>query len=379
MKQRVCILGSTGSIGRQALEVIRLNRDLFEVVAISATGRNQRLLALQVEEFQPEVVATLLNAELPEGPRRITGENANERLIQEVDADIYLIALSGTSGIMPSYLAAKTGRRIALANKESLVAAGRFITERASLFGSEIIPVDSEHSAIFQCLLGQDTPKVKRIILTASGGPFLRRPLNELERVSPQEALEHPLWNMGPKITVDSATMMNKGLEVIEARWLFNLPGEKISVVVHPQGVIHSMVEFEDGAVLAQMGSADMKIPISFALGFPFRIESGASPLELTSGSPLTFEDPDPQRFPLLKLAYEALEEETTLPVILNTANEVAVEAFLSGRLPFTGIAEVVKKTMDALSARRVESMEDVMALHLEAQKVAKEMLNEAV
>ncbi len=374
MKLRVCILGSTGSIGTQALEVIRLNSDRFDVVALSCSGKSCELFLKQVEEFEPLAVATVSECSQLSGVRVFTGPDANERLIEEVEADIYLVALSGTSGIMPTYKAAATGKRIALANKESLVSAGRFIVERARLFGTEIIPVDSEHSAIFQCLLGQDTDAVKRIILTASGGPFLNIPVEQLKQVSPEDALKHPCWNMGPKVTVDSATMMNKGLEVIEARWLFGLPPESIEVVVHPQAIVHSMVEFWDGSIMAQLGTPDMRIPISFALGYPFRVPSGVKSLNFYNLC-LTFEKPDTQKFPLLDLAYRALEREDVLPVILNAANEVAVNAFLERRIAFTDIPKVVEMCMDGLSDREVSSIEDVLRLHEESVSTALEIV----
>ncbi len=370
-------MGSTGSIGKQALEVIGLHRDRFEVVGLSATGKQAELFAKQVAEFSPKFVATCRGVELPYEIVHFVGEDAVLRLVDETDADIYLIALSGTSGILPTYKAVLKGRRVALANKESLVSAGAFIVEASRAYGSEIIPVDSEHSAIFQCLMGQDRDALRRIILTASGGPFLRRPLEELESITVEEALAHPIWNMGPKITIDSATMMNKGLEVIEARWLFSVSADKIDVLVHPQGIVHSMVEFVDGSVIAQMGVPDMRIPISFALGFPQRIPSGASFLSLKEASPLTFEEPDFKRFPLLKLAYEALKgDEKVLPVILNSANEEAVEAFLSGKIKFTAIFDVVSYCMDVLSKERVESIEDVLELHERAVSYARDYIN---
>jgi 1-deoxy-D-xylulose-5-phosphate reductoisomerase len=321
-------------------------------------------------------VAVLNSCDDLEGVVVITGDDANEKLIDAVEADIYLIALSGTAGILPTYKAVSTGKRVALANKESLVSAGKFITERSRLFGSEIIPVDSEHSAIFQCLLGQDRESVRRIILTASGGPFLNTPKEELVSVTPEDALAHPCWDMGPKVTIDSATMMNKGLEVIEARWLFDIPRDMIKVLVHPQAVIHSMVEFIDGSVLAQLGCPDMRIPISFALGYPVRINSGATFLDL-AGRNLSFEEPDMEKFPLLRLAYEALDAEDVWPVILNAANEVAVNAFLKGKIRFTDIPQIVERCMQALSSALVENIEDVMQLHRRAVSVAYQVVHE--
>ncbi len=374
MTVKVCVLGSTGSVGRQALEVIEANGDLFEVVGLSSTGRNRELFYEQVERFSPRVVATVEKCDLPDGVEVITGEDSSVRLVEELDADIFLVALSGTAGILPTYAAVKKGVRVALANKESLVSAGYFIIEASRVHGSEIIPVDSEHSAIFQCLLGQDRGSLKRIILTASGGPFLNRPLEELDQVTPEEALAHPCWDMGPKITVDSATMMNKGLEVIEARWLFDLPPEKIAVLVHPQAIVHSMVEFVDNSLIAQLACPDMRIPISFALGFPARLPNPSIPLNL-AGMNLTFEEPDYRRFPLLKLAYEALKSDRVLPVILNAADEVAVEAFLAGKIGFTGIRRVVEECMDRLSGSVVRSIEDAMELHKRSLELAGEVV----
>ncbi len=364
-------MGSTGSIGTQALDVVAENPGLFEVVGLSASGRNRDLLLAQVERFKPEVVASVSPLELPRGVSGIWGEDSSVRLVEEVDAHIYLVALPGMAGLLPTYRAVCKGRRVALANKESLVAGGHFITSKAEKSGAEIIPVDSEHSAVFQCLMGQDRGALKRIILTASGGPFKDRPKELLSSVTPEEALSHPKWDMGPKVTVDSATMMNKGLEVVEARWLFGVGPDKIDVLVHPEAVVHSMVEFVDGSILAQLGPTDMRVPISFALGFPRRLTSGVSPLVL-AGLSLTFEEPDLDKFPLLSLAYRSLERERVLPAVMSAADEVAVEAFLSRRIGFDAIYEVVVRCMEHFEGAQVSTLEDVLELQRRVVDYAK-------
>ncbi len=369
--KKVAVLGSTGSIGLQTLDVIRRNKDKFVVWALSATGKNKALLEDQIRELRPAYVATSLEVELdlPSGTRHLKGENGVLTLSQLEDVDIFVIALSGLSGVLPTYYAASSGKRIALSNKESIVSAGEIILKEAERTNTEIIPMDSEHSAIFQCLMGQDKRALKRIILTASGGPFLNYSMEEMERVTPEEALSHPVWRMGAKISVDSATLMNKGLEVIEASILFDVPSEMIEVVIHPEGIIHSMVEFIDGSLMAQMGSADMRIPISFALGFPERITSGASFLDFSELKKLTFQKPDFERFPLLRLAYEALKVGRSAPAVLNAANEVAVEAFLKGRIKFTDIYRIVSLVMEESPVVGINSIEDVLSVHEEARK----------
>ncbi len=375
--KKVAVLGSTGSIGLQTLDVIRRNRDKFVVWALSATGKNKALLEDQIREFRPAYVATSLEVELdlPSGIRHLRGEDGVLTLSQLEDVDIFVIALSGLSGVLPTYCAASSGKRIALSNKESIVSAGEIILKEAKRTNTEIIPMDSEHSAIFQCLMGQDKRALKRIILTASGGPFLNYSMEEMEKVTPEEALSHPVWRMGAKISVDSATLMNKGLEVIEASILFDVPPEMIEVVIHPEGIIHSMVEFIDGSLIAQMGSADMRIPISFALGFPERITSGASFLDFSELKKLTFQKPDFERFPLLRLAYEALRIGRSAPAVLNAANEVAVEAFLKGRIKFTDIYRIVSLVMEESPVVEIMSIEDVLSVHEESKRKAQKLM----
>ena len=358
---QVVLLGSTGSVGTQTLEVISLHPRRFRVLALAGGRNSVDLLRRQVERFRPEYVVLPpdTEVELPPDTRLLHGEDGLREVATLPLADVVVAATSGIVGLEAVYEALGAGKRVALANKETLVAAGSIIMAQAARCGGEIIPIDSEHSALFQCLQGRGE-EVKRLILSASGGPFLRKSREELQDVTPDEALSHPLWNMGKKITIDSATLMNKGLEVIEARWLFNIEPERISVVIHPQGVIHSLVEYIDGAMLAQMGPADMRMPISYALGFPQRIESGATPLELTSLTGLTFEEPDTNRFPLLRLAYEALREGDSATVVLNAANEEAVYAFLEGRIGFCDIPVWVERALSSIPHAPVETLEDV-------------------
>ena len=376
--KKVAVLGSTGSIGVQTLDVIRKNPDRFRVWALCATGKNRRLLERQAQEFKPAYLGTTLNVELelPPEVKHLKGKDSAIIISQLEDVDIFVIALSGLSGVLPTYYAASSGKRVALSNKESVVSAGEIIMERAKKTGTEIIPIDSEHSAVFQCLLGQDRKALKRLILTASGGPFRNHSIEEMERVTPEEALSHPVWNMGAKISVDSATLMNKGLEVIEASVLFGVPADAIDVVIHPEGIIHSMVEFTDGSSIAQLGPADMRIPISFALGFPERVRSGAGYLDLTSVGTLSFEKPDFERFPLLKLAYTALKTGKSAPAVLNAANETAVEAFLEGKIKFTDIHRVVKSVMEKIVPSKINSIDDVILIHKKSAETALSIIN---
>jgi 1-deoxy-D-xylulose-5-phosphate reductoisomerase len=309
----------------------------------------------QARFFKPDVVA-LYDEEAAQKARKnlrgtgIAVRDGIDGLLETATverADTVVSAIVGAAGVMPTFAAVEAGKVIALANKEALVAAGKVITAEAKRSGSKIIPIDSEHSAIFQSLLGQDRSAVRRIILTASGGPFFGKGNDLLTRVTPQMALDHPKWKMGPKVTVDSATMMNKGLEVIEARWIFDIPAERIEVLIHPQSVVHSMVEFTDGSTLAQMGQADMRIPISFALSFPKRVDLGLEPLDFAAVGNLEFFCPEPDLFPCLDLAFEALRRDGGIPAVMNAANEIAVEAFLDGRLAFTAIPMVVQTVMN--------------------------------
>lgn len=380
--KKLTILGSTGSIGVSTLEVVSAYRDRFQVVALTA-GSNLELLKQQIEAFRPGLVS-VLNADLAmQLDRMLTGPKPEIHhgvpgLIAAATAgesDVVVAAIVGAAGLVPTAAAIKAGKDVALANKETLVTAGRIIMDLVKEKGVGLYPVDSEHSAVFQSLEGQSKKDVKRIILTASGGPFLNLPLDSLPRVSIADALNHPNWSMGQKITIDSATMMNKGLEVIEARWLFDTPAERIAVNIHPQSIIHSMVEYADGCVMAQLGVPDMKAPIAYALTYPERIPTGVKPLDLTTLSGLTFMAPDYQRFPALKLAYDALAAGESMPAVMNAANEVAVEAFLKGKIGFTDIAMSIARTMDSHESQSLATVEDVLSFDLWARGKTRELL----
>ena len=380
----IALLGSTGSIGRQTLEVVSLHRDRFSVVALAAWGGHLDILQEQVNRFSPELVVLAQPSKarelsLPPGTRVLTGDEGLLEAVTHAGVSTVVAAMVGTGGLSAVYRALSEGKRVALANKETLVAAGEVIMPLVKEGKGELIPVDSEHSALFQCLLGQRRQDVAFLWLTASGGPFLNATAEELARVTPREALAHPVWNMGPKITVDSATLMNKGLEVIEARWLFSMEPSRIKVVVHPQGIVHSLVQFKDGAMLAQMGPADMRVPIAYALGFPERLESGVEPLDLTRCPPLTFQAPDTSRFPLLALAYRALEMGGTAPAALNAANEVAVEAFLREEISFPQLARVVERVLEEWQPAPGDSLEAVKEADREARCRAREVIDQRV
>ncbi|MDF1525311.1 MAG: 1-deoxy-D-xylulose-5-phosphate reductoisomerase [bacterium] len=352
--RRVSILGSTGSIGRNTLDIISGHPGDFEVAAL-ASGSDWETIVSQAKLFKPAFVA--IHKEEAASRARDLLKGSDIGVLAGIDgileaastdrADIVVSSIVGAAGIMPTYAAVAAGKILALANKEALVAAGRLITEEAKRTGARIIPVDSEHSAVFQALMGQDRSAVRKVILTASGGPFFGKDKDFLIGVTSEMALNHPRWKMGPKVTVDSATMMNKGLEVIEARWIFDLQAEEIEVLIHPQSIVHSMVEYVDGSVLAQMGITDMRVPIAFALSYPDRLDLPLDPLDLAAVGRLDFHKPDREMFPCLGLAYEALERGNGMPAVLNAANEIAVESFISGDLPFTGIADVVRAVMD--------------------------------
>jgi 1-deoxy-D-xylulose-5-phosphate reductoisomerase len=383
--KRIAILGSTGSIGCSALSVIAAHADRLEIAALAA-GENSARFAEQVERFRPRVIAMASADALGEVERGLSAD-ARRRLehigvaaeglravATDPAVDIVLCASSGTAALEAVLAAIEAGKTIALANKEVLVMAGRLVTDAARRRGVTILPVDSEHNAIHQCLHGRDTAEVRRLILTASGGPFRHLTPAELERVSPDMALQHPTWRMGPKITIDSATLMNKGLEVIEAHWLFGVPADRIDVVVHPQSIVHSMVELTDGSVIAQLGVTDMRIPIQYAFSFPERWAAATPSLNLPALGCLEFAEPDLERFPCLSLAYRALSDAGALPVVLNAANEVAVASFLEGRLSFPGIPRLIEHTLDA-SARatlpRVDALEEVRAVDCWAREHA--------
>lgn len=353
---RLVVLGSTGSIGTQTLEVAREFPDRIRVVALAA-GSNDALLEEQVREFGPERVAMADPAAAARLSRRTgvrveCGEEGVRAVAAHDSADVVITAMVGAAGLLPTLDAISLGRRIGLANKETMVVAGDLIREACEQSGARIIPVDSEHSAIFQCLTGEPQDAVRRLILTASGGPFRERPIDTFHRITREEALAHPNWSMGPKITVDSATMMNKGLEVIEARWLFDMPAEKLDVVIHPQSVIHSMVEFVDGSSKAQLGPPSMKVPIQYAISAPQRWPASHPTVDWGRPVDLAFSAPDPVRYPCLGMAWEALEQGGCSGAVLNAANEAAVAHFLAGRIGFTRIPELIRGAMKDLDGR---------------------------
>jgi 1-deoxy-D-xylulose-5-phosphate reductoisomerase len=372
----VAVLGSTGSIGRSTLEVIRMHPERFRVAALAA-GTNIELLKVQIEEFRPEFVS-VLTKEAAGAVKSVCGpgfevgfgtEGAS-RAASHKGADITVSAIVGAAGLLPTLAAVRAGKDVALANKETLVTAGPIVMEEVRRSGIKLLPVDSEHSAVFQALRGHRTEDIRRIILTASGGPFLNLPHEALERVTPEEALRHPNWKMGKRITVDSATLINKGFEVIEARWLFDVPPEKISVYIHPQSIVHSMVEYIDGSIVAQMGSSDMKGPIAYALSYPERVDAGVETFPL-GGSRLEFMEPEPERFPSLELAYKALSAGGTAPAVLNAADEVAVESFLKRKIPFTGIHRIMEEVLERHTPKEVSSVEDILEADRWARDVA--------
>lgn len=378
MKRQLAILGSTGSIGTQALEVVREHPDQFEVYALTANNQVD-LLINQARTFMPEVVVIANERKYPELKEALedlpikvwAGAEAICQVVQSEPIQMVLTAMVGYSGLRPTIAAIKAGKAIALANKETLVVAGELITSLAQEYKVAVLPVDSEHSAIFQCLAGEWNNKVEKILLTASGGPFRTKTLDELANVTKNQALKHPNWNMGAKVTIDSASMMNKGFEMIEAKWLFGLDPGQIEVLVHPQSIIHSMVQFEDGAVMAQLGLPDMKLPIAYAFSYPNRLKSAASRLDFLTCNSLTFEAPDTDRFRNLAFAYEAIRQGGNLPCILNAANEVVVAAFLEDRIGFLQMSEVIEQTMAKASFIRNPSYEDYVATDAEARQIA--------
>ncbi len=382
---RIAILGSTGSIGTSALDVARTHADRVEVVALAA-GTNVAVMARQVLEFRPSAVAMgtgdamdKLVAALGGSPAEVSGVG-NDGLIQiatHPDVDLVLCASSGTAALDAVLAAIEAGKTIALANKEVLVMAGGLVMDAAKRKGVAILPVDSEHNAIHQCLHGRSSGEIRRLILTASGGPFRGRTLAALAKVTAIEALKHPTWQMGPKITIDSATLMNKGLEVIEAHWLFGVAAPQIDVLVHPQSIVHSMVELKDGSIVAQLGITDMRLPIQYAFAYPDRWDAPVPFLDLTRAGPLEFHEPAWADFPCLKLAYRALEAERSLPIVLNAANEVAVTSFLEGRLGFTGIPDVIAQTMDAHTPEPAASLAEVRRVDAWARAHASELARE--
>jgi 1-deoxy-D-xylulose-5-phosphate reductoisomerase len=367
--KRLAILGSTGSIGSQALDVVERTNGRFQVTALAA-GRNSRKLAEQVRRFRPRFVAMSDDA-AARNLRELLGEDAPEilhgdagvaALAAHEEVDFVLAAIAGGAGLRSTAAAVEAGKQVGLANKESMVLAGELLMARAAAKGVTLLPVDSEHSAIFQSLAGHDRAHVRRLLLTASGGPLRAVPARDLPSVTPARALKHPNWSMGDKITIDSATLMNKGLEVIEARWLFDIDPRRIDIVVHPESIIHSMVEYVDGSVVAQLGVSDMRGPISYAMAYPERLQLDLPPLDLSRLGRLTFEPPDPARFPAFTLAYRALEMGGTGPAVLSGADEAAVEAFLAGRCGFTRIAQVCEEVLEAHVPEPLRSVEQALA-----------------
>ncbi|MDR3268129.1 MAG: 1-deoxy-D-xylulose-5-phosphate reductoisomerase [Tannerella sp.] len=381
--RQIALLGSTGSIGTQALEVISEHPGLFEVYALTANNRAD-LLIEQARRFRPEVVVIANERKYPavkdalaDLPIKVwAGEEAISQVVQSGPVDMALTAMVGYAGLKPTIAAIKAGKAIALANKETLVVAGDLITALAKEYQTPILPVDSEHSAIFQCLAGEEEHPVEKILLTASGGPFRNKTIDELATVTKAQALKHPNWSMGAKVTIDSASMMNKGFEMIEAKWLFGLRPEQIQVLVHPQSVIHSMVQFEDGAVMAQLGIPDMKLPIAYALSYPRRLKSTAERLDFDRYAVLTFEAPDMQRFRNLAFAFEAARKGGNMPCILNAANEIVVEAFLQDKTGFLQMSDVIEQTMAKASFVPEPSYEDYVRTDREAREIAKEIMN---
>lgn len=377
--QTIAILGSTGSIGTQALELVRLHPEEFRVVALTARSSREKLFE-QVREFRPEVAGLtepIPMSEIPEDVRFcrwVMGEEALRVAAAEVPADMVLVSVVGIAGLQSVMDALGAKRQVLLANKEALVTGGHLVMDAAKRIGKPILPVDSEHSAIFQCLQGAGGNQPVRLLLTASGGPFRTWTREQMQNATRAQALKHPNWSMGAKITIDSASMFNKALEIIEAHWLFDMPPEKIQVVVHPQSIVHSAVEFADGAVLAQLGVPDMRVPIAYAMTYPRRIPTGSKPLDLFSIGTLTFEPGDPVRFPALRLAGECLNAGGAACTILNGANEMAVAAFLRDEIPFGAISRIVEGTLEACGAMPADTLEDIFQADLEARRRAKEI-----
>ncbi len=377
--QTIAILGSTGSIGTQALELVRLHPEEFRVVALTARSSREKLFE-QVREFRPEVAALtepIPMSEIPEDVRFcrwVMGADALHAAAAEVPADMVLVSVVGIAGLQSVMDALGANRQVLLANKEALVTGGHLVMDAAKRIGKPILPVDSEHSAIFQCLQAAGGNQPVRLLLTASGGPFRTWTREQMQNATRAQALKHPNWSMGAKITIDSASMFNKALEIIEAHWLFDMPPEKIQVVVHPQSIVHSAVEFADGAVLAQLGVPDMRVPIAYAMTYPRRIPTGSKPLDLFSISTLTFEPGDPVRFPALRLAGECLNAGGAACTILNGANEMAVAAFLRDEIPFGAISRIVEGTLEACGAMPADTLEDIFQADLEARRRAKEI-----
>ena len=382
MKKQLAILGSTGSIGTQTLQVVEDNPDLFEVYAITANNRAEDLIE-QARKFQPEVVVIaneqkydMVKEALADLPMKVyTGADALCQIVEAKPIDVVVTAMVGFAGLPPTISAIKAGKTIALANKETLVVAGELINSLAQQYNVAILPVDSEHSAIFQSIVGEVGNNIEKILLTASGGPFRKFSIEQLATVTKEQALKHPNWEMGAKITIDSATMMNKGFEAIEAKWLFGVKPEQIEVVVHPESIIHSAVQFEDGAVKAQLGVPDMRLPIQYALTYPDRIKANFDRLDLFKLGSMTFEKPDLQKFRCLALAYEAMDKGGNMPCIVNAANEIVNLAFRQDKIGFLRIGDIIAETMQRASFIEKPTYEDYVATDAEARRIATEML----
>ncbi|MFZ5875245.1 MAG: 1-deoxy-D-xylulose-5-phosphate reductoisomerase [Nitrospirota bacterium] len=381
-RKRLIILGATGSIGRAALDVAAAFPEEFEIAALSA-GRGGDAFERQIKSVRPRIASVASEAEAARLRTRcagvsteiLGGPDAAATVARDADGELVVSAIVGAAGLLPTLAAIRAGKTVALANKETMVMAGALVTAEAARRGVAILPVDSEHSAIFQALAGQRGEDVRRLILTASGGPFWDAPSDRLGRVTREDALRHPNWSMGPKITIDSATLMNKGLEVIEAHWLFGIPADRIDVVIHRQSVVHSMVEFCDGSVLAQMGVADMRGPIAYAMSHPRRLPLPLAPLDVVGRGELTFEAPDTSRFPCLEHGYAALRTGGTMPAALNAANEEAVAAFLDGRIGFLAIAETIERVLNETNPGSASTVDDVLGADATARRAARRIL----
>ena len=381
--KKIAILGSTGSIGVNALRVIQANPEKYQVTALAA-GKNIRLLLEQIKRFRPLAVAVMEETAANELKAQMTNSGRPEiffgtegfiRLATMTEVDTIISAMAGAAGLLPTYSGIKAGRNIALANKETMVMAGSLVMAEARKHGVSILPIDSEHSAILQSLQGHPREDLRRVILTASGGPFRDLSLEEMSKVTPAQALNHPNWNMGPKVSIDSSTMMNKGLEAIEAKWLFDLKMDQISILIHSQSIVHSMVEYKDGSIISQMGVPDMIIPIFFALFFPHHLKTRVPPLELEKIGILSFEKPDMKRFRCLDLALKAAEIGGSMPAVLNGANEIAVESFLKGSIGFLDIPDLIEKTMASHKNHPIDSIETVMEVDRWARDTARAKL----
>ncbi len=384
--KRLTLIGSTGSIGQNTLRVVEHLSHRFQIFALAANSA-ARQLAEQAAQFHPAVVAIGDAGRVDEFQQRcrelkvsipeiVTGESGLRKITSAADVDIVVSAAVGAAGIQPTYTAVASGKTVALANKEAMVIAGELLRKTAASTGARIIPVDSEHSALDQCLRSGQRAEVRRLILTASGGPFRDTPHDRFSSITPEEALKHPTWKMGKRITVDSATLMNKGLEVIEARWLFDIPAEKIDIMVHPQSVMHSMVEFVDGSVVGQLGTADMRQPIQYALTYPERLSSPVPPLDWNLVSRLDFMQPDRRKFPCISLAYRAIEAGGTAPAVLNAADEIAVEAFLNRKISFSDIPKLIAGTLEAHKPNQADRLETIIEADTWARKYALQWLS---